>query len=580
NIGATLADMGLDAWANHYAQSSYYPYWGGSHLFLAQRYEGDYDQTSELLAGFLADPTAFGADPARQHLLSEPGAYGELQGMRIGSKALDMNEYSLTGNGYDNAALPFAWFGQGSRTQITPGNAPITADANNALLGAGVRLTPELSAFAFASHFHIASTIAGQPDSLNDNRVDAGASYRFGPQSQLWLRLGSVDQDEQQTIPPPDPIYLGNIPRTRSVSLRHTFSLDTGSEVSYGFEGTRRRGSKSEFAPSDLGTVVGSEQYDDRSSDGWLGVRQHLGADWRVDGQLDWAHYGKTRHVVTNVLLDGVTYPVEDNQDAYNRTHVDPRVGLVYSPSPAFAIRTAWQRWQRPYGSGGLEPVTTADIPLPDQFVLPGGVVKRWRLQVDWEFTPHQFVSVFGDRVDVQNIAFANLSLDGLAVENIPMGVPQINSLLGDSLFSPTQLGTLGTTPIFTAGRIELAGVQYNALLWAHTSVYLSALHIHSRNTTSDFAGLPLPGLRERSALVGLAWAEGNWTANGELVYGSRYPVDESSGWDNAAPETRQAVFRGGWRSDDRRWQLYLVGRHTEGGGADNLLGLEAKLRF
>ena len=38
NFGAALAFFGLEEWALELAQDSYHPYWGGSHLFLADRY--------------------------------------------------------------------------------------------------------------------------------------------------------------------------------------------------------------------------------------------------------------------------------------------------------------------------------------------------------------------------------------------------------------------------------------------------------------------------------------------------------------------------------------------------------------
>ena len=56
NVGTPLAFMGLEYWARSAAHESYLPFWGASHLFLADRYAGDFDKRSELMQGFVTDP--------------------------------------------------------------------------------------------------------------------------------------------------------------------------------------------------------------------------------------------------------------------------------------------------------------------------------------------------------------------------------------------------------------------------------------------------------------------------------------------------------------------------------------------
>ena len=73
NLGSALAAFGLEDWARSYAQDSYYPFWAGSHLFLADRYSGDFNKKSELFQGFLSDPTVFGASNRFSNLIQRPG---------------------------------------------------------------------------------------------------------------------------------------------------------------------------------------------------------------------------------------------------------------------------------------------------------------------------------------------------------------------------------------------------------------------------------------------------------------------------------------------------------------------------
>jgi tetratricopeptide (TPR) repeat protein len=78
NFGYSLAFFGLEAWALEVAQQSYSPYLAASHLFLADRYPGQYNKNSELLQGFLTDPTAFGGSNRFSTLTPRTGSYGTL----------------------------------------------------------------------------------------------------------------------------------------------------------------------------------------------------------------------------------------------------------------------------------------------------------------------------------------------------------------------------------------------------------------------------------------------------------------------------------------------------------------------
>src|SRR5260221_13888165 len=101
NVGAPLAAMGLEAWARSAAHESYLPFWGGSHLFLADRYPGAFDQRSELMQGFITDPLAFGASNRFQSLYSQPGHYATASLRYSRSDDLRVTEPVVTLNGYD-----------------------------------------------------------------------------------------------------------------------------------------------------------------------------------------------------------------------------------------------------------------------------------------------------------------------------------------------------------------------------------------------------------------------------------------------------------------------------------------------
>ncbi|MEZ0309429.1 MAG: tetratricopeptide repeat protein, partial [Ramlibacter sp.] len=78
NVGASLTAFGLEEWASYYATQAYSPYWGGSHLFLADRYTGKFNKNSELFKGYLTEPTTFGASNREATLIPSPGHYGRV----------------------------------------------------------------------------------------------------------------------------------------------------------------------------------------------------------------------------------------------------------------------------------------------------------------------------------------------------------------------------------------------------------------------------------------------------------------------------------------------------------------------
>lgn len=99
----------MEDWALELAQQSFYPYWGGSHLFMADRYPGEFNKNSALFQGFLTDPMAFGASQRHSSLLQRPGAHGAA-GITLDRDIYRMHAPALTLNGMDNTHVPVSWF--------------------------------------------------------------------------------------------------------------------------------------------------------------------------------------------------------------------------------------------------------------------------------------------------------------------------------------------------------------------------------------------------------------------------------------------------------------------------------------
>ncbi len=212
NLGASLAFFGMEDWAMELAQQSFYPYWGGSHLFLADRYAGEFNKNSALFQGFLTDPMAFGASQRYSSLLQKPGSHVTVSTWTE-QEFYNMRAPSITFNGMDNRQVPVSWFAKvqkargshfpidvGVTNQATfhdpSGSADATADVFT--LGLGMQPNERLNLFAYVNHTGIElrarNLLASQADKTTQQGV-LGLSYRWSPTAQTWLKLGRSLED-------------------------------------------------------------------------------------------------------------------------------------------------------------------------------------------------------------------------------------------------------------------------------------------------------------------------------------------------------------------------------------------------
>ena len=241
NVGRSLADFGLDEWAEYYAQESYYPYWGGSHFFLADRYRGSYKRTSELFQGYLTDPTSFGTDIRSDELILKPDhhiragifdkhfntdmVYISSLGPIPMEQKFNVQVPYLKLNGYSNERLPVSYFIDIQNIDMdshTTSEAGINAedietenndtDSNNVAVAVGAKPSERVNLFAFTKHQKYSGNSTSTPYLATDSpgvssivnlhsdtdykvdRQDLGMQYRLSPQSQIWIKGGKGRQ--------------------------------------------------------------------------------------------------------------------------------------------------------------------------------------------------------------------------------------------------------------------------------------------------------------------------------------------------------------------------------------------------
>lgn len=562
SLGGAVAQFGLEDWARAQAHQAYYPYWGGSHLFLADRYQNQFNKNAELMQGFLADPTVFGADPKRQTLIMQPGDHAALS-----LKARDTGDSrqwqaGAAFNGYRNASIPIAYFAEGTFDRVDPQDSNLKGHVRNATFGLGLKPNHETGVFVFGNVFDPNfddRTVLHEREKISGTtaRLDAGFSYRFGPKSQLWVKAGisddDIDTDKTTSVPGTLTAFDDRTieRRNHDVQIRHTTALGSVSELTYGMEYAKENYDdtiRHRFAASSK-TGADTITEKDRSQLIYGSLRHYLNPALMLQGDLAWMQYRKKISDMfsieegnSGVFQDGFRY----EQD---KTSFLPRVGLAVDAGGGLIVRSAYQNWQRPISFNTLAPIATAGIALPTQYVLPGGEVERGRVQADWQLSPRTFVSAFVDALHVDNL----VTRGAPPPENRRTELADLDRL---RLTRPDNLGSLeslenGRSPIFTEGRIRSFGLVGNQLLTTQLTGYAGYQYIHSENRYEAFRDNDLPMMPKHKAILGATWTpDGQWQLQGQATWRSKRFRDEENieslpaGWD--------MTLKAAWRSPKR----------------------------
>ncbi|MCX7172040.1 MAG: TonB-dependent receptor, partial [Proteobacteria bacterium] len=594
NLGSALAAFGLEDWARSAAQDSYYPFWAGSHLFLADRYAGDFNKKSELFQGFLADPTVFGAANRFSTLIPRPGIYGNIAMRYDHSRDFRLSEPTLTANGYANSVMPIAWFAEAIRTETRPDRLAFDAGANTYTLALGVRPTYELGLFAYANAFeaNIALSPAGgirQTVAGRNKRLDAGAHYRYGPESQAWLKIGQGDETStvnQVTTLATNLGLAGNAsnfqtqPEQRDIQFRHTFALTERHELSWGAEHGRMEKTNTLVQENffHLGTGAGVpsdrlHQHDeDRSRDFWLSDRLRVSERLNLQADLAWQEYTKTRDI--NIYRDRVSPLTQLFPESYDRSFVAPRLGAAYALGNGATLRGAYQKWLRPASYNSLAPVATAGIPIDDSLVQAGGMMSRYRGQLDWELSPAWFMTAFADRRKVDNLSSP---LDG--VLNTRADVTDLDRLRQRNLANLAAPDQLEATPIFARGTATSGGFTFNHVLSRNFAGYFGYANTHSENTGPTNSGKDIPYLPEHRATIGLTWAgDQRLIVSAQAVWRSERFGDEANKL--PLPASWDMTLKLHWESVDKRWNVEGYAANLFKRDVENLVGVNLMVKF
>lgn len=593
NLGSALAGFGLEDWARAYAQESYTPFWAGSHLFLADRYSGDFNKKSELYQGFLTDATVFGASNRFSTLIAKPGHYGSL-GLRNNSSAdFKLNESTLNLNGFANSAIPFAYFVEAIRTQTRPVQMNFDAAASTYTVAVGARPSHALGLFLYANAFNADLTLSPNTgvqqrvDGRND-RLDLGAHYRLGPQSQAWIKWGQgaegstvnqVNTTQTKFGEATNRSVFVTEPKQRDVQWRHTLALSDTNALSWGLEDGRMKKTNTLLQENfyHLGQgVVPSDHLTlddkDHSQALWFSSYHRTSERLILQGDLAWQRYTKTRDIT--ILRDRQPPITQLLAEDYGQTVLAPRLGASYALGNGGIVRAAWQKWLHPASYSALSPVATAGIPIDDSLVNPGGLLTRSRAQLDWELSATQFLTVFADHKSADNLSSP---LDG--VLNTRSDVSNLDRVRQNNLANLAAPDQLEVKPVFSRGTVSSVGTTFNQVLARTLAAYLGYANTRSENTGAQNSGKLVPYLPQHRATLGLTWAgEQRVLLSAQTVWRSERYADEAnllplaSGWD--------LTLRVRWEAMDKRWAADAYATNLLKPDAERVFGVNLVGRF
>lgn len=600
NLGTTLERFGLAEWALAAAWQAYTPFWGGSHLFLADRTPDTYGKNSELFQGFIADPLVFGADPRRNTLISRPG---NVIGARLkhadGPQRADEIGAQLTGQ--SAAPFPVAWFVDAEASRARPDDAQLKSELKNLTVGLGLKPSFDTGVFLFANRYDLdldftdaSSPYRNAPARIEPTRVDLGLHRKFSPESHFWMKLGYGSQDRSVAGPMATPASLAGLLGNRP-TVDFDFA-DNNEERDLQFKQAWVHGPHSlhvvlEQADGDSDYLT---RFDARNSFGRLlnfgnAVKQErrstrfslndyltLSPELHLHLQLAWTDYGQKdrQTTLTNVVPQPQIPPPQTSRLDIDRW--SPRIGAVWnltvpsaptfvpgstpdaltvSPAPTFSratLRAAWREWLQPAGAATLDRLDTAGLPLDTRSVRPGGLLRNGRVQLEWE-TPRQFYLAY---------------LEGQSLDNRTEGyVPDISAMLSEleklRQKAPGNVSgedLLEGTPQYGKGRVDTLGLAGNWILDDRASLY-SRLILRDSESRRDNPGKQLPYLPDTTfVLGGTRYLAHNWVLGAQAVHrGTSYTaVDHATrlpaGWGADAYAT--------WRSADKQWRFSLVAKN------------------
>lgn len=594
NVGTALATLGLESWSRSMAHESYLPFWGASHLFLADRYPGAFSRRSELIQGFITNPLAFGASNRFQSLVTAPGHHATASMRVAGSDDLWAWEPVATLNGLVAAPVPLAYFVEGIETRIEPRSAALAARGRTLTAALGMRPLHELSVFLYANRLSIDADIgtAGangvfQGISGVTSRIDTGLRYAPTADASWWVKAGG-DRESSTVLETTTRLLPGSgvgdltrfsdfdmRPTGRDLALRGTIELGHGFTATVGAEYARGRITNRlardaflhfEDPPSPQESLDQEEVDRSRSA---YGLARWKGERALVEAGATWRDYRKDRRFHVTTVQGSL-----DIGENYRRSGTDGALGAALRVAAPLLLRGACRSWLKPIGPDTLAPVAVAGVPLDDQLVLPGGTLRQCQVQLEWTHSPTLFATVDAAEARVRNFFSA---LGG--VLNTRVDTTNLDRLRNRVLSPPGRPDQLEEAPVFAEGRLRRAHAAVEAIVTSEVSARFHYTLSDSRNVEDSTRGFRIPYVPRHAVNTALTWSPGErFFLTAIANYRTRRFADElntvilPAGWD-----AQVSLFL---ESSDKRWAVEAFGANLLKKETSDAFGVVLSYRF
>jgi Flp pilus assembly protein TadD len=617
NLGFALAFFGLEEWAREIAQESYYPYSGASHLFLADRYQSEFDKNSELFQGYLADPIAFGGSNRFSTLVPTAGNYATLGNTYLRSSPERLWNPYLRLNGIVDWFTRGAYYvdaESGSGTTKTTDSAPdgsqVTTKGDERAtlyaLGLGSLLTEQLSFFGYGTKYRDTITLRNSTQTegdLDKERLDVGLNYRYSPTSMTWFKFGRTNENrsfQRYFVPNADGSAANGASssfsgRPEEYQLRQSIDLTPTDHLAFGIETARDVRTSEFFAGSVYNGATGDlsigflddQELKLKSRLGYVSYTKDISPALSLQGDLFWQQFTQNIDDFTASLIifpDGTRTSFTQQILANSTdTKVNPRAGIVFKPGNV-VVRAAWQQWIQPASVSTLSPVSTAGIELDDRLVSAGGFMKRGVVRVHYE--PNDMTALSGF-VDYQNVR--NLSETGFRVPT-----PQIefvDLLRNTQILNVAGLNLAEGTPDFDAGRVTYAGVTLNRILSPTFSV--AATYVYAQNEADIYSKDDAGNLTVSNGIAKIPFTPRNFFSAGmtwvtpQHIYFSAQAVYRSQRYTDR-DNTPSSALRADWNGQviafletpDKRWIFGVAAANLGSKGAQERYLADVRYRF
>lgn len=593
NVGQAIAFFGLQDWALNMANQSYYPFWSGSHFFLADRYDSLFNKNSALYQGFLSNPTAIGAQGRFQSIIARP----DINARVSSSYATAENHVNIANhagfNGYNNRNRPVAfnlnYFNFNTKAEnYGDDNASLDSEgsSHSFIAAVGYEPTSETGLFLFQTFSHSSDDFDGQvtgtPISASDvtrttTRTDIGGSYKLSPTSQIWVKagIGSEDQAQPNIELGTDTLEIKADYSTSDLAVKHSFATPSGT-LSLGYERANRDIEKAANALFDLGITIldqtDVENINEQSSDLYATGQWAVSSATKFQLDMHYIQFERQYKLKQTYVPDLFSSNLETltNQSS-NRLY--PRIG-VHTDIKGFDLKIAYQSWMKPAAITTLSSVSTVGLPIAAKLIDVGGKLNRTIVNISKQ----------------GKLYFSEVSFDFLTIDNLKAPEPELSIyIFGDvfelDILSGRNYGSLAAQdileeiPDFEAGNIYSINTKINRIVNDRLSVFTRINLNQTTISIGDHTGNNIPYFPALSAEFGATWVSTNKIyAVAKTTYrGERYADDA-----NASLLPSGADFSADfiWQSPLNHWQLSVNLNHLFNPNVDSLFLANVRYSF